>query len=168
MGLKYATFDASGVLLLRYDDAVNIIPEGAVAVNDELFLRMVNESDGVWTLHSDGTITKEPLPPPTAQEILEQQSAKLQGLTQLANAQKVALTARIGTLNDSVELEMATPEEVAELPVRTAQLLEWKRYAVLLGRVTLQPGWPPVVDWPVQPLAGMDLTVSASRPAQAS
>ncbi|PVZ56577.1 hypothetical protein C9422_18825 [Pseudomonas sp. B1(2018)] len=98
------------------------------------------------------------------ESILAVQSAKLQELTQLAAAQKVALINRISTLNDSIELEMATPEEVAELPVRTAQLKQWKTYAVLLGRVTGQTGWPPEVTWPTQPAEGMDLTVSAVAP----
>lgn len=93
--------------------------------------------------------------------ILEVQSAKLLSLNQLASSQKTALASRIETLNDAVELEMATPEEVAELPIRKAQLVEWKRYAVFLGRVTSQEGWPPEVEWPVQPAAGMDLSVSA-------
>lgn len=100
-------------------------------------------------------------PPP---DYLAINSAILLQATQLAAAQKTSLANRIGTLNDAIELEMSTPEEIAELPLRQAQLLEWKRYAVLLGRVTGQDGWPPEVDWPVQPAEGMDLTVSASAP----
>jgi len=108
-------------------------------------------------------------PPPTEAEILAAQSAKLQQATQLASAQKTALTNRIGVLTDAVELEMATPEEEAELPIRQAQLLEWKRYAVLLGRVTAQAGWYATVVWPVQPAEGMDLSVSAvAKVVQAS
>ncbi|KAB0509695.1 tail fiber assembly protein [Pseudomonas moorei] len=100
-------------------------------------------------------------PPP---DMLALQSAKLQALTQLTVAQKQALANRISTLNDAIDLEMATPEEEAELPIRTAQLKQWKTYAVLLGRVTSQIGWPPEVVWPAQPAAGMDLTVSAVAP----
>ena len=96
--------------------------------------------------------------------ILAIQSAKLQALNQLAAAQKFALTNRIGTLNDSIELEMATPEEEVELPKRVIQLKAWKTYAVLLGRVMAQVDWPPEVTWPVQPTEGMDLTVSATAP----
>lgn len=106
-------------------------------------------------------------PPPTPAQVLASQSAKLQGFTQTANAQKTALTGRISTLNDAIDMEMATPAEEAELPVRTAQLKQWKTYAVLLGRVTAQTGWPAVVVWPVQPISGMDLTVSAAAPATA-
>lgn len=103
-------------------------------------------------------------PPPTPEQVLTSQSAKLVGLKQLAEAQKAALSNRIGTLKDAIELEMATPEEEAELPLRIAQLKAWKTYAVLLGRVTGQAGWPPDVEWPVQPTEGMDLTVSATAP----
>lgn len=103
-------------------------------------------------------------PPPTEAEILAAQSLKLQGFTQLAAAQKTALTNRIGTINDAIEFDEATPEEIAELPVRQSQLTEWKRYAIYLGRVTTQEGWYSVVVWPAQPTQGMDLTVSAAAP----
>ncbi|QAY85410.1 tail fiber assembly protein [Pseudomonas arsenicoxydans] len=84
-------------------------------------------------------------------DILALQSAKLLMLTQLAVEQKAALTNRIDTLNDAASLEMATPDEVSELPVRTDQLKQWKTYAVLLGRVAAQPTWPNDVAWPDQP-----------------
>ena len=116
------------------------------------------ETNGIWSF------APAVIPPPTPAEILETQSEKLQRATQLAAAQKVALTERISTLNDAIELEMATPEEEIELPKRVLQLKAWKTYAVLLGRVTSQVGWPPDVVWPVQPTEGMDLTVSATAP----
>lgn len=116
-----------------------------------------------WS-YNNGVFTPYSAPPPTPAEILASQSAKLQGFTQLAAAQKFALTNRIGTLNDAIELEMATPAEETELPTRVLQLKAWKTYAVLLGRVTGQNGWPPEVVWPVQPTEGMDLTVSATTP----
>lgn len=116
------------------------------------------ETDGIWSF------APHVAPPPTPAEILASQSDKLQRATQLAAAQKTALANRINTLNDAIELEMATPAEEAELPVRTLQLKAWKTYAVLLGRVTSQPGWPPQVNWPVQPADGMDLTVSSVAP----
>ena len=104
-------------------------------------------------------------PPPTSAEVLAANSSQLQQFTQLAAQQKTALTNRVSTLQDAVDLEEATPAEVVELPLRQAQLLEWKRYAIYLGRVTTQAGWHMTVDWPVQPAQGMDLTVSAvSRP----
>jgi len=135
------------------------VPDGYLAVQTDVA--------GVGWSYSDGVFVPPPapeVPPPTPAEILASQSAKLQGLKQLATAQKSALINRIGVLNDAIELEEATPAEVAELPIRQAQLLEWKRYAIYLGRVTTQEGWPPDVVWPTQPVEGMDLTVSATAP----
>lgn len=110
-----------------------------------------------------------PVPPPSPEAILVINSAKLQQETQLAAQQKTALANRIGTLQDAVDLEEATPEEIVELPLRQAQLLEWKRYAIYLGRVTTQSGWHMTVDWPQKPAQGMDLSVSAvSRSAQSA
>ncbi|WGK92571.1 hypothetical protein [Pseudomonas migulae] len=111
-------------------------------------------------------------PPP---DYLVINSAKLQQLTQLAAAQKTALTNRIGDLESAIEnigIEgqeefAATPAEEAEYPVRKSQLTKWKNYSILLGRVTAQAGWHTVVTWPVQPTSGMDLTVSASAPSTA-
>lgn len=100
-------------------------------------------------------------PPP---DYLAINSAELQRRTQLASSQKIALTERISTLNDAIELEEATQSEIEELPARQSQLLDWKRYAIYLGRVTTQEGWHMVIVWPVEPADGMDLTVSAVAP----
>jgi len=81
-------------------------------------------------------------PPPTPEQVLASQTIKLQDLTQVSIVQKTSLTNRVSTINDAIELEMATEEEEAELPVRVLQLKAWKTYGVLLGRVTAQAGWP--------------------------
>ena len=107
---------------------------------------------------------------PSAEQVLAEQSNKLQGLTQLTNSQKLTLVNRISTLQDAVDnigiegLEefAATAEEQVELPKRKSQLTKWKNYGILLGRVTSQTGWPPNVTWPTQPTEGMDLTVSGT------
>jgi len=132
-------------------------PDGCIAVESSV-------AGKGWS-YIDGEFHPPPVAAPTPEEILISQSFKLQSLTQLANSQKVALTNRISTLNDAIELEMATPEEEIELPKRVLQLKAWKTYAVLLGRVTSQAGWPPDVEWPVQPSEGMDLSVSATAPS---
>jgi hypothetical protein len=115
------------------------------------------------------------VPPPTYAEILAAQSSKLVGFKQLAEAQKAALTKRIAILQDSMDYVgvegmeefAATPEEQAEFVLRKAQYTRWKNYAILLGRVTTQAGWPTTVTWPVQPSDGMDLTVSSLAPPTA-
>lgn len=116
------------------------------------------ETDGVWSF------APYVPPPPTDAEIVAANTAKLQQVTQLAAAQKAALSERISQINDAIDFGDATPAEEAELPVRTSQLAAWKRYSTLLGRVTLQSGWALTVEWPTQPAQGMDLTVSASAP----
>lgn len=65
---KYAVFGVDGELITRLDSAVNEIPNHAVKVNEELFWRMINEDDGVWTKDGDNII-KMPLPAPTAEEV---------------------------------------------------------------------------------------------------
>lgn len=145
---------------------------GGIEITEAQYLEALAGMQQGWEVTiTDGVFrVGPPIPaepePPTEEEKLAAQSQKLQVFTHTANAQKNALTNRIGTLQDAIELEMATPGEIAELPVRQAQLLEWKRYAVFLGRVTTQAGWYETVEWPVQPTGGMDLTVSAVTPAQ--
>lgn len=51
---------------------------------------------------------------------------------------------RIAPLQDAVDLEDATPKEVALLVV-------WKRYRVDVNRVDRQPGYPGEIDWPAPP-----------------
>lgn len=113
-------------------------------------------------IYKDGEFSAPPAPPPTDEELSSANIAKLQQKTQLASAQKSALTERISTLNDAVEMEMATDEEIAELPARQKQLTDWKKYAILLGRVATQAGWPPKAEWPVEPTDGMDLSISST------
>lgn len=127
---------------------------------DEGFIVVASEEAQIGYTYADGVFTAPPVPPPTEAELLAAQSFKLQQATQLAAAQKAALVNRVGTLNDAIELEISTPEEEAELPVRMLQLKAWKTYAILLGRVTAQAGWYATVEWPIQPAEGMDLTVS--------
>lgn len=146
----------TGVILWDGDLTNFQIPEGTTAIN------LPDDSPVGPGYTYDGTTFSAP--PLTPEELRAAQNSKLQGFTWQATAQKNALTVRIGTLNDAIDLGMATDAEVAELPVRNAQLKAWKTYAVLLGRVTSQPGWYTVVTWPDQPTDGMDLTVSASAP----
>ena len=157
---RYAVIEVSTGLVVNViiwdGESLWTPPEGCIAVATLV-------ANIGWT-YIDGEFAPPPepeLPPLTPEQILANQSAKLQSLTQLATAQKNALTNRISTLNDAIDLDMITPEEEIELPKRVLQLKAWKTYAILLGRVTGQSGWPPEVEWPVQPSEGMDLTVSA-------
>lgn len=57
---------------------------------------------------------------------------------------RAAVDAAIAPLQDAVDLDEATVEEAGLLTA-------WKKYRVLLNRVTAQPGYPTSIDWPVAP-----------------
>jgi hypothetical protein len=59
---KYATFKANGTLNLRLIKGLHFIPKDAIQVDEDLWQRLINETDGIWTLGSDGAITKSALP----------------------------------------------------------------------------------------------------------
>lgn len=147
-----------------YDTNVNITEPGPdfieISYEDYIYLLNGETSEKMIGLDSNGKPALIDKPAPTGEELERLQKNKLQTSNQTAASQKSALTNRIGVINDAIEFGEATVEEVAELPVRNTQLTAWKRYAVLLGRVTAQPGWYESVDWPVQPADGMDLSTS--------
>lgn len=138
------------------------LPDGRIAVEMEY--------GAIGWFYHDGVFSPPEQEPPTAEEVLASQSAKLLSLKNYAELQKSAITKRISVLQDAIdnigiegaEEFAATPEEQAEFTLRKTQLAKWKNYAILLGRVTSQEGWPPNVQWPVQPAEGIDLTTSSS------
>ncbi|WP_024647719.1 hypothetical protein [Pseudomonas syringae] len=83
----------------------------------------------------------------------------LNALSRQANAQVIAIQGRVTTLDFAVNgQDLEDPEymppldsEIAELPVRVAQLKAWNLYSTRLGRVKLQPTWPSAPSWPAIP-----------------
>ncbi|WP_283245270.1 tail fiber assembly protein [Pseudomonas sp. PCH44] len=57
---------------------------------------------------------------------------------------RVSADAAIAPLQDAVDLDMATDQEVALLK-------DWKRYRVALNRLPEQEGYPSAIDWPAPP-----------------
>jgi len=100
----------------------------------------------------------------TTEQWTAYQTAEVTRLQRLANAQVTALQGRVDTLNDAVDLDMATPAEMAEQPVRAAQLKAWKLYRVLVGRVSTQATWPSAPTWPVQPEPYTNETSAVAAP----
>lgn len=142
--------DSTGACYCLSDEDIangglNLLPQDCVPITDEEAYIIQN-------------------PPPTPQQILASQSAKLRGLVQLASAQKAALANRIDDIEFSIEDGTSTSADEAELPVRKAQSTAWYRFSSALGRVATQAGWPVTVTWPAQPADGMDLSVSATSP----
>lgn len=114
------SYDASTIFPVN-QIVVEIAPEN---VPDE-FTAAGEKALGGAFLFADGEITVAPV-----DYAAEAQRNKLELLTQANNV--------IATLQDAVDLNMATDEE-------TANLLEWKRYRVLLSRVDINsPVWPPL------------------------
>lgn len=75
--MRYATFDANGVLNARYDNEITpIVPDGAMELSDELFFRTINEQDGVWRLVG-GEVVKEPFPAIDASVLIVRAQARI-------------------------------------------------------------------------------------------
>ena len=72
---KFAVFGSDGLLVSRLDSDVNVIPDEAIEISHDIFVRMIVENDGVWRYRS-GKIVKEPLPAPTQKEIQDQVNAE--------------------------------------------------------------------------------------------
>lgn len=81
-------------------------------------------------------------PPPTEEE--QQQNEEQLIAANVATKQMLfdAATVRISVLQDAADLEMATDEEAAALPL-------WKKYRVLLNRVNASTDGE--IDWPETP-----------------
>lgn len=132
--MRYATFDSSGVLNARYDDAINVIPSGAIQLDDELFFRTISEQDGVWMLNDDGTVTKHPFPPPTPEQILQANQSQQSYLLSLASQAMAPILV-------SLQLGDATDDE-------TTNARAWQSYYRALKVVDMTA---PTPDWPQPP-----------------
>jgi Caudovirales tail fibre assembly protein. len=119
------------------------LPEG--------YIKMHHDFVNIGWILENGELKMPPPKPPTAEEMLQSQTVKLQSLMAFTRVQKTALSNRVETLEGAVELDMATVGEVEELAIKKLALIEWKRYDVYLGRVTAQSGWYENPVWPAQP-----------------
>ncbi|EHN8827165.1 tail fiber assembly protein [Enterobacter bugandensis] len=116
--IVHFSYDASAIFPVN-QIVVEVAPEN---VPDE-FIAAGEKALGGAFLFVDGEITAAPV-----DYAAEAQRNKLELLTQANNV--------IATLQDAVDLNMATDEE-------TANLLEWKKYRVILSRVDINtPVWP--------------------------
>ncbi|MGX0889046.1 hypothetical protein AB7M22_001054 [Pseudomonas sp. ADAK2 TE3594] len=71
MGDKYAVFGEDNILKERLIRGIHAIPMEAVEIDDELWFRLIQETECVWVLDAEGKITKGPMPAPpplTAEE----------------------------------------------------------------------------------------------------
>jgi hypothetical protein len=63
MTKKYAIFNANNTLETRLVRGIHDVPKNAVEVDDETWIKITQETDGVWTLNADGSLSKASLPP---------------------------------------------------------------------------------------------------------
>lgn len=129
--MKYATFDASGVLMARFDDYINVIPEGAIELDYDLWVRTILEQDGIWMLNEDGTVTKHPFPPPTPEQIIAINQSQQSALIAQASQSMAPILV-------SLQLGDATDDE-------TAVARAWQAYYRALTQVdvtVIDPAWP--------------------------
>jgi len=60
--MKYAVFNDDATLKTCLIEGIHEIPSSAVAVDGDLFMKLTQETDGVWVLDAGGEITKRPAP----------------------------------------------------------------------------------------------------------
>lgn len=103
---KFATFDpTTGALTARYDASVNLsIPPNAVPLDDDTFMRTLNESDGVWTCKDGNTVSKVV---PSAAELKARSDAAAWSAYQ--QQARTALVASDTTMHRCVENQVAVP-----------------------------------------------------------
>lgn len=95
-------------------------------------------------------------PPQLLEQIKNQQTADLAQRINTASAHKTKIAERIATLNDAVanmqqpglQAFAATAEEQDELRRKQLALVQWKNYAIALGRITPTGD---SIEWPEMP-----------------
>lgn len=128
----YAVIDQSGLIVnvINWDgEAEWTPPENMTAVE------CGDENCQIGGRYSDGKFTLPDVPEPTKEELIS--AAENTKTALMADA-----GARISVLQDAVDLEMATDDEVASLAA-------WKKYRVLLNRVDTSKA--PDITWPAIP-----------------
>ncbi|MCF5700594.1 MULTISPECIES: tail fiber assembly protein [Pseudomonas] len=139
--MKYIDFDAQGELLGRYDSTIHTqMPATAVEISDELFLRTIEERDGIWKW-TDGKVTKHALP--NASQLVESEQRAL------ALARRDELLAEA----DQQTVGMADAYIAGLLDADDMQRFKaFATYKLALNKIDRQPDYPQSVDWPVLPV----------------
>ncbi|WP_255263607.1 phage tail assembly chaperone [Pseudomonas aegrilactucae] len=136
MTVKYAVFGEDGVLKSRLVKGIHEIPEAAMEVSESLWLRMTQETDGVWRLLADGTVEKTPLPPVATEVVIEAERAWRDGQMHLTQW----LVDRHRDEQESTAMTL-TPSEFAELQAFRQALRSWPQ----------MPGFPHAQTRPAPP-----------------
>ncbi|MFZ4171339.1 tail fiber assembly protein [Enterobacter ludwigii] len=122
-----------GSMKEAYEKSINGWPDDAVAITEAKYNSLLKgqESGREITPDANGNPV---LTDPVVDRVVVAEGTKRQLLREAAE--------KIGVLQDAVELNMATEDE-------KFQLIEWKKYRVLLTRI--KPDDAPDIEWPAKP-----------------
>jgi hypothetical protein len=98
--MKYALFNDDGVLSTCLIGGLHDVPDAAIQIDDQLFNRLIQETDGVWVLAENGNIIKldRPVLPPDYPALIAAERYVMEGKG------VTALGLRIDTTRDSQAL----------------------------------------------------------------
>lgn len=125
-----------------YDDEIHEpdqIPADAVDIAEDEYNALLDGQSAGKRIQAgpDGRPVLLDPPAPTTGQLTAKARADRDALLSVA-------TLRMDPLKDAVELDVATPAEVAALKA-------WREYRVALSRVELQAGFPASINWPPIP-----------------
>lgn len=136
--MKYAIIKDGVVTNMIVWDGVSEYDYGA---SDGVLALKLNDDEQVGPGYLyDGKIFTAP--PPTEEEEQADEQSKLNQNKAIKASLFSEATNIISTLQDAVDLEMATDEESTQLPL-------WKKYRVLINRVDAETSAE--ITWPVRP-----------------
>ena len=110
------------------------LPKNISSVSEELWLKTMQDNDGVWTRDAGGEIKKYPFPPPSSAEKIAVNAERQEALLRSASQAMTPLLM-------SLQLGNATDEE-------TANARAWQGYCRELRAVDLAAASP---TWPEKP-----------------
>jgi hypothetical protein len=115
------------------------IPGDAVDITDEQYQSLFEGQAAGRCIQAGPDGFPELVDPPglTSEELIAKARADRDSLLAMA-------TLRMDPLKDAVELDIATPAEVAALT-------SWRGYRVALSRIEQQAGFPLSIEWPPIP-----------------
>ncbi len=127
----FVTFNAGGVLDTRLIKGIHKIPDSAIEVNDETWLRITQENDGVWQLGGDGVISKLPVE-------VDPEQIKVR-MIEAERAWRDGEISRVSWLRDRHRDEV----DLGKSPTLTGA-----EYADLLTYMQMLRDWPESQDFP--------------------
>lgn len=121
----------------KFDGAIEITSQQYAVALEGMCSGLVVTIDEGFKVSPSKPPEPEPIPIPTPEEQAEAALLQRDQLLRLA-------AIRIAPLQDAVDEDEATDADIANLK-------KWKQYRIALNRIDQQPGFPVVVDWPVEP-----------------